>query len=366
MPTVVFYISGHGLGHASRQTEIIRALRHERPNVEVVVKTSAPRWFFEQAQLDRIMIEPFEPDTGVSQIDSLRVNVVQSIDRCDSFHRTLQQRAEREATDLQKRDAKLVVGDIPPLACAAGAIAGLPTIAIGNFTWDWIYDNYPETAERAPSLVNTLADAYAGATAAWRLPLHSSFEAFDNVVDVPIVARRSTKDPSALRDILHLPRDRKLALFSFGRYGIGGINWSHVQKLRGYHVIFTTQDRNKGGPNGATFTTLDELRLATVGITYADVMAAVDIVITKPGFGMISECAANDTAMLYTDRGRFPEYAVLVAGMSAMIRSAHIGHDELFSGCWQDHLDELLSSPRPDRNDLSGATILGRKLAGLI
>lgn len=366
MPTVVFYVSGHGLGHASRQAEIIRALRHERPNVEIVVKTSAPRWFFEQAQVDRLVIDPLEPDMGVVQIDSLRVNVVQSIDRCHSFHRTLQQRASREATDLQKRGAQLVVGDIPPLACAAGARAGLPTIAIGNFTWDWIYDNYPETAERAPSLVNTLADAYAGATAAWRLPLHSSFEAFDNVVDVPIVARRSTKDPVELRDVLQLPRDRRLALFSFGRYGISGIDWSRVQNLQGFHVVFSTRDHTNGGPHGATFTTLDELRLAAIGITYADVMAAVDVVITKPGFGMISECAANDTAMLYTDRGRFPEYAVLVAGMSAMIRAAHIGHDELFSGCWQDHLDQLLSSPRPARPDLSGATILGRKLAELI
>ena len=366
MSTVVFYISGHGLGHASRQAEIIRALRRERPNVEIVVKTSAPRWFFEQARLDRLVIDPIEPDTGVTQIDSLRVNVVQSIDRCDSFHRTLDHRAKREATDLQTRGAKLVVGDIPPLACAAGARAGLPTIAISNFTWDWIFDSYPETTERAPALVDTLAEAYAGATAAWRLPLHSGFEAFDKVVDVPIVARRSTKAPDELRDVLRLPRDRRLALFSFGRYGIGDIDWSCVQKLRDYQVVFSTRGHTDGSPRGATFTTLDEARLATIGITYADVMAAVDVVITKPGFGMIAECAANDTAMLYTDRGRFPEYDVLVAGMPAMIRAAHISHDDLFSGCWQDHLDQLLSSPRPARIDLSGATILGRKIAELI
>ncbi len=363
---VVFYVSGHGLGHASRQIEIMHALRHERPDVELVVKTSAPRWFFERARLDRLVVDPLATDTGVVQTDSLHVDVLQSIDRCDSFHRTLDQRAAREADDLQRRGATLVVSDIPPLACAAGVKAGLPTIAIGNFTWDWIYDSYRETAERAPALVDTLAEAYAGATAAWRFPLHGGFRAFDEVVDVPVVARRSTRDPRELRDALRLPRDRGLALVAFGRYGIGDIDWSRVRGLTGYHVVFTTQDHADDGPRGETFTTLDEARLAADGVTYEDVMAAVDVVITKPGFGMMAECAANDTAMLYTDRGRFPEYDVLVAGMPAMIRAAHIGHDDLFGGRWQDHLDQLLAAPRPARPELNGAAVVGRKLAGLL
>ena len=47
--TAVFYISGHGFGHASRQTEIISALRAIRPNLRIVVRTSAPRWLFDLA-----------------------------------------------------------------------------------------------------------------------------------------------------------------------------------------------------------------------------------------------------------------------------------------------------------------------------
>ena len=32
-------------------------------------------------------------------------------------------------------------------------------------------------------------------------------------------------------------------------------------------------------------------------------MRAADVVVTKPGYGIISECIANDTAILYTSRG---------------------------------------------------------------
>jgi hypothetical protein len=50
-------------------------------------------------------------------------------------------------------------------------------------------------------------------------------------------------------------------------------------------------------------------------IRYEDLVGAVDIVASKPGYGIISECAANGTALLYTDRGRFCEYEVLVREM---------------------------------------------------
>ena len=39
---------------------------------------------------------------------------------------------------------------------------------------------------------------------------------------------------------------------------------------------------------------------------------------TKPGYGIISECVANGTAILYTSRGRFAEYERPGAGDAAL------------------------------------------------
>ena len=52
--SVFFYISGHGFGHAARQIEVINALGASRPGVDIVVRTSAPRWLF-----DRTVRVPF-------------------------------------------------------------------------------------------------------------------------------------------------------------------------------------------------------------------------------------------------------------------------------------------------------------------
>ena len=74
-----------------------------------------------------------------------------------------------------------------------------------------------------------------------------------------------------------------------------------------------------------------------------DLLAAVDAVASKPGYGIISECAANGTALLYTDRGRFCEYDVLVGALPEMTASAFIAQDDLRAGRWRDAVASLLA-----------------------
>ena len=84
------------------------------------------------------------------------------------------------------------------------------------------------------------------------------------------------------------------------------------------------------------------------GVRYEDLVGAAEAVVTKPGYGIISECIANDAAMLYTSRGHFPEYDVLVEEMPKYLRSAFISHDDLFAGKWESHLDKLLAQPKTE------------------
>jgi L-arabinokinase len=81
-------------------------------------------------------------------------------------------------------------------------------------------------------------------------------------------------------------------------------------------------------------------------VHYEDLVGGAEVVVTKPGYGIISECIANDSAILYTSRGHFTEYDVLVAEMPKYLRSAFIGHDDLFAGKWESHVDKLLAQPK--------------------
>src|SRR3954470_11879636 len=220
---IVFYISGHGFGHASRSGEVIRAVRRRHPDASLVVKTMAPARFFDSDVI------AFQADTGMVQMDSVRVDVPESLARAAAFHASLAERARIEARFLRDHRASLVVGDIPALAFAAAAEAGIPSVALGNFTWDWIYAGYPEAPA---SLVDTIREAYAHATEVLRLPMGGGFEGLESKTrDIPFVARIATREPAEVRRALAVPEDVPLVVTAFGAYGLRDLNVAAVENL---------------------------------------------------------------------------------------------------------------------------------------
>jgi L-arabinokinase len=368
LSAVFFYISGHGFGHASRQIEIINSLGAARPDLAIVVRTSAPRWLFDRTARVPLTLVTGDTDTGVVQIDSLHLDERATIQRAGQFYRTLPERAQEEAALLRARDARLVVADAPPLGCASAAAAGIPSVAVTNFTWDWIYEGYAGDLLSAPELLPAIRSAYRQAEAAWRLPMHGGFAPFSTIDDVPFVARHAGHDRDIVRRTLRLPMDRPLVLASFGGYGVNSLDTSRLDCLDTYGVVITCRDRAdvpKNTPAGLSHVSEDELYGS--GLRYEDLVAACDVVATKPGYGIIAECVANDTAILYTSRGRFREYDVLVAEMPRHLRCGFIDHAALFSGAWRAPLDRVMSLPAPvARPATNGADVVAEKIARLL
>jgi L-arabinokinase len=147
-------------------------------------------------------------------------------------------------------------------------------------------------------------------------------------------------------------------LLSFGGYGLQRIDLGAVGSLAEYTVIVTadvTTNRRANevpaGAGSASFADnvrlVDEHGLYRDGLRYEDLVAAVDVVLTKPGYGIIAECVANDTALVYTSRGHFVEYDVLVREMPRWLRCGFISNDDLLAGQWQTVLDATLAQAAP-------------------
>jgi len=327
--TIVFYVSGHGFGHASRSIEIINALIDRRPELRVIIRSSVAPWLVERTARPGVTLSPAEVDTGVIQIDSLNLDAAGSIARAEAFMATIDARVDAEVQFLREHDATMTVSDLPPLGIAAGHAVGVPAIAIGNFTWDWIYEHY----SGGQQVADRIGEIYRLTTNALRLPMWGGFATFPSICDLPFVARRSRRDPEKVRRALGLPADRRLVLTSFGGYGLGSLDDQALATLYDYHVV---------SPGN-----FDDQQLYARGYRYEDLVRAVDVVVTKPGYGIISECLANQTALLYTSRGDFREYQVLVDAMPHFLRCAFIDQADLFGGRWQSHLDALLAQPAP-------------------
>lgn len=345
-PSVVFYISGHGFGHASREVEVINTIGAQRPDLTIVIRASVS-----EALLTRTLRTPVirlegPCDTGVIQRDSVTHDDEATVREAAAFQKTMAERVDVELGRLRPFDVRAIVGDIPPMAFDVAARLETPSIALANFTWDWIYEWYVEPLRTAPTLLEDIRRSYRRATQALELPLSGGFEVFPRVTAIPFIARHSTRSRREARRCLGLDPERPLALLSFGGYGLQRLNIDALDCLGEWTVLLTDRITSLSADPPAHVHLIPESAFENGDLRYEDLVAAADVVVTKPGYGIVSECIAHDTAMLYTSRGHFREYDRMVEDMPALLRCRFIEQGDLFAGRWSDALSALMQQPR--------------------
>ncbi|HEX6737270.1 MAG TPA: glycosyl transferase, partial [Vicinamibacteria bacterium] len=136
---IVAYVSGHGYGHATRTAEVLRVVRALAPGQPLAIVSQAPAWLFEQALPGGFELRPRPVDVGLAQHGALSIDEAGTAARWREFAAGLPARVREEAAWLRSVGARAVLGDVPPLAFAAAAEAGVRSVAVANFSWDWIY-----------------------------------------------------------------------------------------------------------------------------------------------------------------------------------------------------------------------------------
>jgi L-arabinokinase len=308
---LLFYVSGHGFGHATRSVALMAALRARSGRaLEIGVRSDAPHWIFsERDPALRCAVAAIDP--GVLQPNGLDLDLPRTLAAHEALAADWEPLVEREAQAIDDFAAHLVVGDIPPLAFAAAQRAGVAAFAVANFSWDWILEGYAEANPRWQPIVARYRAAYLGAEALFRLPFHGDCSAFAHIVDVPLLVNRSARAPEECRQRLGLPAGdrRRLVLVSFGGFGSSPFD-------------------------------------ATAG-EHEDLMQACDAVIGKPGYGTLAEAIVHRTRFLYLPRTEFREIPVLEAALARHARAHPLPRDDFEAGRWRSHLDALFALPEP-------------------
>jgi UDP:flavonoid glycosyltransferase YjiC (YdhE family) len=352
---VALAVSGHGFGHAVRSAEVARTLLER--GVRVKIRTEAPAWLF-PAQAEWLPSPRWPLDVGVAQHDGLELDIDETRRKWQSFAGDFDARAAAEARLLLDHGVDVVLGDIPPLAFAAASQAGIPSAALGNFGWDWIYAAWPDFE----SIVDKIQAGYRQADLLFRLPLHSTesdaFPAFDMVEDVPFIARHAARPRREVRAEIGLPDEARVVLLSFGGFNASGLDVRALGEWTDYVFILTPPLSTTAGelpPNA--------IRLAKSPGDYVSLLSACDAVITKPGYGIVADCLANHVAMVFTDRGPFREYDVLAQALPSLGRARHAPREDVLAGRVGPHLDALFESPaRWTDQRTDGASIVAQRV----
>jgi UDP:flavonoid glycosyltransferase YjiC (YdhE family) len=100
---------------------------------------------------------------------------------------------------------------------------------------------------------------------------------------------------------------------------------------------------------------------------FCDVLASCDAVLTKPGFGIVSECVVNRKPVVYAERPEWPETAPLVEGIHRYGRGASLTLDRLYAGDVRGALDAAVAAPPPPEiAPAGGAEIAARRIRSFL
>ena len=342
MSRLLFYVSGHGFGHATRIAALTVALRgRARTPLEIHVRSEAPEWLLRERNPElRYSSAPL--DVGMLQPNGLDLELERTLAAHEAFVRDFDSAVEREARFIRALAPDLVVSDVPALAFPSARRAETPGVAIANFSWDWILDFYAAAEPRFGAIAAHYREAYGQAQRLFRLPLHGDLSAFSARVDTPLLVNRSSSTPAEARAALGLPEadPRKLVLCSFGGFGSSPFVAADGEDLSAYAFI--------GMGAAPTGFPGDWLALERpFPVAHEDLIQACDAVLGKTGYSTVAEVLAHGKRMLYLSRPDFAEAVVIEAELEALGCARALPRDDFEAGRWCAHLDALFTETSP-------------------
>jgi hypothetical protein len=351
---LAYYITAHGFGHAVRSCEILRSLIELEPAIRPIVVSNIPDFLVEQNVGMRLPMRRARLDVGLIQRDDLRFDLDKTLSILKQLREDSTRIVEREKDFLRKEQVKLVVSDIAFLPFEAAEACGIPGIGISNFTWDWIYGAYTEFDSEWNRIISWIREKYEHCSLFLQLPMHGDCSACPRIENVPLVARKANRSGQEVRSILGLDGNRKIFLVSFTALELSEGAVERLETIN--NVIFLYKSPLVLPLSNAR--SLDES-----GVSYVDAVAASDAVITKPGYGIVSDCLANGTPIIYTDRGIFAEYPVLVDEIERNLTAVYLHSRDFLVGNWGRAIEQIsLISRKVPNIPTNGAQACARRI----
>ncbi|CAM6123101.1 unnamed protein product [Calypogeia fissa] len=350
----VYYVTGHGFGHATRVVEVVRHLIKAGHEVHVV--TGAPGFIFKrEIPSSKLHVRKVLLDCGAVQTDALTVDRIASIElyaKTAVFPRA--SLLDTEVEWLRSIQANLVVSDIVPIACSAAAQAGIPSVCVSNFSWDFIYSEYMAVAGvKFRSVVWQIAEDYSKALFLIRLPGYCPMPAFKDVIDVPLVVRNVRKSRQQVREELGIAEDETILLFNFGGQDA---KWALKEEYlpAGWKCLVC------GAPAeqqlGSNFVRMDR------DVYTPDLIAASDCMLGKIGYGTVSEALAYKVPLVFVRRDYFNEEPFLRKMLECYRGGVEMTRRDFFSGRWGPFLQRAVAMKPCYDGEVNGGKVAAKIL----
>ena len=339
---------------------VLNALRDLVPGVTAILRTTVPASFFHDRLTIPWELSPAQQDIGCIQDGPLKIDIDATWIAHQRFHQTWDARLSNEVSAISAASPALVIADIPYLAIEAGSRAHIPTIALASLTWDLVLKEYCHASDHAqPQLIDRIRESYAHADRALRITPAPKIDAFSNMIDIGPIATPAAPERHRLASALNLVPNEKTVLVGFGGIALTSLPLEQMEQLHHYRFLIDS-------PVPPGFFRIHSIE--TLPLSFKTLLASVDVIMTKPGYGTLVEAVALHQPVVYVRRYNFADEQPLVDYLHRYGRGMELSLDDFVKGRWEAALRTVLDLPTPTTPPPSAtgaadaATILAKSL----
>ncbi len=352
------FISPHGFGHASRMTAILERLMEFDPGLSFHLFTTVPRWFFDPPLAGRFSYHPTVTDIGFVQKTPFLEDLEATAGALDAFLPFDPALIDALAEKVSALQCRAVLCDIAPLGIAVAKAAGLCSVLIENFTWDFLYAGYPDFAEQVKGHMDYLSFLFDSAD--HRIQTEPVCRRKGASLTVPPIARKPRTDPPSVRKRLGLERDRPLVLVTLGGIPEKGSFYSRLHKAGAFHFVIPGASRAATSRDNVLFLPHKS------DFYHPDLVFASDLVIGKAGYSTVAEVYSAGVPFGFIPRPDFAESPVLAEFIETRMAARRISMETFFKGDWILQIEDLLHTPNKGGQHRNGAPEAARFILGLL
>jgi hypothetical protein len=284
-------------------------------------------------------LSPVQQDVGCIQDGPLRIDIDATWAAHRHFHETWDARLSDEVEAMQAASPALVLADTPYLAIEAGSRAQIPTVALASFTWDLVLKDYCDSTDHSQQLlIQRIRESYAKATMALRITPAPNLDAFSNMIDIGPIASPASPERDRLASALALTAKERTVLVGFGGIPLTSLPLEQMEQLRHYRFLI-----DGSVPPG--YSRIHSIE--TLPLSFKTLLASVDVIMTKPGYGTTVEAVALQQPVVYVRRYNFADEPPLVDYMHRYGRGVELSITDFTQGRLETALRRAGESPIP-------------------
>ena len=347
-----YFVSAHGFGHAARAAAVMQAIADLDASVRFEIFTTVPTWFFTDSTSAAFNYHSLLTDIGLVQETAFRADLNKTLHSLNDFFPIPASQIAEIAAVVDQLNCILVICDIAPLGISIAKEAGIPSLLVENFTWDWIYAQYSNANNGFTKHIRYLQSLFQAAN------YHIKTEPVccPGSVDLTAspVSRLFKTSSDRVRKGLGLTETDQMVLIT-----TGGIRQSYnflneLKRLPDIHFVMPGA--------GPKMKIQDNCIILPHRSDYyhPDLVNASDAVVGKVGYSTLAEVYHAGVPFGYVARSNFRESRPMTAFIEKKMQGIPLKESEFYNGKWTTKIRKLLNLQRVQRSVTNGAVSIGR------